>query len=177
MSITTIIFFPIIHLVIEYLDVSKNCICYNKCNDILSLALINKEINQYLRHYNLLLPTRVLYFSINNPFINNYFKLKKICLRHHLKNNISIFQHVIKLLKNIDNLKKSKNIKDIDWIEFNSRIFNENAEYKGNRKIIDYIHCDNTIACKEFINNYCCNIRTRYLCCGGQGVSVEIYLD
>ena len=177
MSIRTIIFFPIIHLVIEYLDISKNCICYDHCNDLLSFALINKEMYRYVNQFNLLKPTRVLYFSINKTFIKDYFKLHNICLRHHLLNDVSLLQHIIKLLKNINNQINSKNNNSIDWMEFNRMIFNENEEDINKKKIIDYIHCENISACKEFINKYCCNLRTRYTCCGGTGLSVEIYMD
>lgn len=178
MLFTDIIFFPIIHLIIEYLDLSNNCICNNQFNDLLSIALVNKELYNYLINYNIEKPTRILYYSITNLFTTNYFKIKNICVKHHLLNDTTYIHDILNVFKRCyieEKVMENKNYLNRDWVDITKRNNAPNKLKKKNKKkIIDYIHCKNIDACKQFLNNYCKNICIRYSCCGGEGFSIEI---
>ena len=60
-----ILIYPLIHLIIEYLEISK-CICDNNNleNNIYNLSLTNKELNKYIKDYKLI--TKKKYIKIPN---------------------------------------------------------------------------------------------------------------
>lgn len=182
MTLTNVVFFPIIHLIIEYLDIYNNCICNIINNDILSLTLVNKEIYKYIIYYNLLRPTRILYYTINDAFVKDFIKMEHICVKHHLVNDTTYLKDIINMLKNCNTNKEESINSDrfmpsLDLADFIKRNHQQNKRQKNKKKIIDYIHCKNIDGCKEFLNNYCQNICVRYSCCSGKGFSIDIYIN
>ena len=180
-TFNSIIFFPIPHLIIEYLyqplcicHFNHNCYSYDNLiyHEILCFLLLNKTTVKYMKQFELLKKPPSFY-KIPNNYIS-FFDISYICSIHDLT-----FTHYTRLISSIDVLLHSKynmlpvNVDDIpDDINniINNLIGNSNKEF---------IHTDDYIVSasfKNFIRKHCKFIKiTQESCCSGLGFAISFF--
>ena len=174
-----ILFFPIIHIIIEYLEDNGRCICNHFENDRFHFARSNKEIWEYMSKYQLLpklyrmkkIPSKVSAF-----FIHPY-----LCVKHHIGKS-SLLPSVNTLMCLITHLLKEKN-KTLNESENKCHTITEGELYFIQRlRIYDtkvFMHCttfEDTELLKSFIERCCIDVfLTGNSCCSGKGFAIQLY--
>ena len=163
-----IFFFPIIHLVIEFLN--EECVCNNNIeNNIFNMYLTCKEIHNYIKEYKLL---KIGYKNI--PYdIKNYFNINYHCLQH---NKIKI-ESLEKIFKEIRLLKGDFNLKNISNNKEKYKIY-DIFKIRDNLDNCRYIHDNNKnelLEIKNYMNKNNKNIEIDpILCCSGSGFGIKM---
>jgi hypothetical protein len=178
-TLEKLFFFPIIHIIIEYLEDSGRCICNSFGNDRFRFARTSKEVWEYMSKYGLL-PT--LYTMKKIPSnISHFFIRPYLCMKHHVDE--SIIKYIDNLFHSISQLLKKK--------EFPGCLENEYHPISGgelefirrlrrydNKEFIHCSTCEDAEELKCIIKNQCINVFLNgNSCCTGKGFSIELHPD
>lgn len=173
--LTDICIFPIFNLIIEYLNCSYRCVCNDYISDIYNLSIINKEVNTYIKKYNLI-EKYYKFITIPNETIN-YFTINNICYKHHNNSNNNIYLLFIKI-KSLINKKINYEIvfsKKYNNLDRNKYEFIKKLKFKNISEIIDCNNYENLEILKNIINTYCKNINiTNNSYYDGRGLEIII---
>lgn len=182
-TFNSIIFFPIPHLIIEYLF-QPPCICYFNlnnnynspsydkfiCHDVYSFLLVNKNTVKYMNQFELLKKPPPFY-KIPNKYLS-FFDISYVCSQHNLT-----FTHYTQLLSCIDVLLSKYNMLPVNVDDIPDDINNmiNNLINTSNK---EFIHTDDynlSASFKNFIRCHCnrsINI-TQESCCNGLGFAIS----
>jgi len=175
MILTDVCIFPIFNLIIEYLNCSYRCVCNDYISDIYNLSIINKEVNIYIKKYNLI-EKYYKFIKIPNETIN-YFTTNNICYKHHNNSNNNMYLLFVKIKSLIDR----KNNHEINFsnkyvsLDRNKYEFIKKLQTENISEIIDCNNYENLEILKNIINTYCKNINmTNNSYYDGRGVEIII---
>ena len=162
-----IIIFPLIHLILEYLDISK-CICDDNYldNNVYNLSLTCKELNKYIKDNKLIIKKK--YIKIPNS-LDNYFNIKYIC-EDHLEISIKKYKEIC------NNIHELHNVCNVS-VDDNISLFEKELKFikKDNEKFIHDINYKNALSLKNFIKRRCINICiSQESCCDGKGFGIKL---